>query len=234
VTLREACQALAVPLDRLEWDYCGLNHRGFLHRLSVEGQDLLPRVAAAADQRPIGGVRGATIRELAALPLKYFRFYSGEAGGGGGRAEALRDLRRRLSAELDGAPGGPAPALGERNMDWYPHAVVPFLSAVLTDSGAILTVNAYDEAAGLVAERRVRVRADRIEALGTSPPPPAVAAWLDRAMAQERAAARAVATREVTWIRRALDLDPLVPPSAAAELSLALAASAARPLPPIA
>jgi len=42
VTAQHAARVLGVPFASLGWAYDGLNHRGFIHDLTIEGHDQLP------------------------------------------------------------------------------------------------------------------------------------------------------------------------------------------------
>ena len=83
------------PSD-VEWDYAGLNHRGFIFMLRHRGEDLMPRLPEMLDGRTIFGIKAEDIREIGALPLKYFRLSPSV-----GRAKFLGELRKALAGELE-------------------------------------------------------------------------------------------------------------------------------------
>ena len=71
-TVLETCRVLRMSLADVEWQYAGLNHRGFVFGLKHRGEDLLPRLPELLQGETIFGVTGAQIRQVSALPLKYF------------------------------------------------------------------------------------------------------------------------------------------------------------------
>ena len=227
-TMTRAARRLGIDPARARWSYVGLNHRGFIHRLSAEtGPDRI--VDLAADDQGLDGVPPEDIRELGVLPLKYFRLLSrrtGPAGSAGpvgppGRAGFLARLRADVLAEIARAPAVWPPSLSQRMMEWYPLAVVPFLAALAAGDGRSEVVNVV-AADGIVRELRARVFADRLEPLEAPPPPVAAAQWLARFEAHERASLAAVRSPTPRAIAAALACDPLVAEAVAPVLARAL------------
>lgn len=76
---RRAARALGVDPDRAGYDYVGLNHLGWLRRLTVDGRDLLPGLladTAALTSFEEGRLFGAEwLRALGALPNEYLHYY---------------------------------------------------------------------------------------------------------------------------------------------------------------
>jgi 6-phospho-beta-glucosidase len=65
--------------DRLELDYVGLNHLGWMHRILIDGEDVLPQLLA--DEERLSRLEEATvfgvdwIRRLGAIPNEYLYYY---------------------------------------------------------------------------------------------------------------------------------------------------------------
>ena len=76
---KRAAAALGHPLDRLEIDYSGLNHLGWLQGLRLDGRDVLPELLA--DPARLGTIEeghlfGAEwLQTLGALPNEYLYYY---------------------------------------------------------------------------------------------------------------------------------------------------------------
>lgn len=213
-TVGEACTVLGVPAAQVRWDYAGLNHRGFVLRLELDGRDLLPQLPSRLGGATIGGVDAGMIAALGALPTKYHTLHLPGAGHRSGRASALQDLRGRVLAELRERPDRTPPALACRPAEWYSLAVVPLLEALSTASASRHVVN-LPVPDGLVREGWASVAAGGIVA---EPPieevdvPEPVRRWLRRFDDHERvalAAARHPENRD--GVRAALSVDPLLP-----------------------
>ncbi len=76
---RRAARAVDVDPDRVEYDYVGINHLGWLRALRVDEVDLLPRLLADADALESfeeGALFGAQwLRALGAIPNEYLHYY---------------------------------------------------------------------------------------------------------------------------------------------------------------
>lgn len=139
--VRRACAAagidpgasLAQVADRVDVDYLGLNHLGWLRRLSVDGTDLLP--ALIGDPGRLAGVEegrlfGADlIQALGAIPNEYLYWYyaaaealDGVRAAGQTRGEHVRAAQREFYAAAAAAPGRAArlwaQAVDERNRSY--------------------------------------------------------------------------------------------------------------------
>ena len=110
-----------IDLDRVDFDYVGLNHLGWLRRLSVDGVDRLPEILASDEA--LTGIEEARlmgfdwIRTIGALPNEYLYYYyfTREAterirSGAETRGEFLKRQQDRFYADARGA--GPAETLG--------------------------------------------------------------------------------------------------------------------------
>jgi 6-phospho-beta-glucosidase len=235
-TLSEAAAVLGVPETALDWQYLGLNHRGFILSIRHRGEDLLSqlpqRLAASTSYGPspatIGGIDPDGITQLGALPLKYFRLCTHPQSRTPGRADFLSDLRVRLSTELRQDPTRSPRALQERYLEWYPRAVVPMLAALASDVSRTQVVNLPLED-GLVWELKVPVSRSGIGDPERVTPNPAVAAWLERFRLHELAFLHAVCSPSRAHLRQAVLADPAVPESRTDDVVCALEIELNRP-----
>jgi 6-phospho-beta-glucosidase len=211
VTFREACGILALQPDTVDWSYCGLNHRGFIVRFFRGGADCLPALIESMGEKTIGGITAAEIAGTKAIPLKYFRLFRATAPQTTGRARALQALSHDIVDQLRSDASQPPAALGARRTDWYPHAVVPMLSALKANNGRMLTVNLVGGEDGIVVEMRARVFQDRLEPVLQTAAEGPVRVWMNRFVGHERAALAAVLDPSDSRIREAVRLDPLIP-----------------------
>jgi 6-phospho-beta-glucosidase len=220
-TVLEACRLLDVPADRVAWHYAGLNHRGFVYRLALGEDDLIERLARLPDGTSIGGIGPQAVRDVGALPLKYFRLMLGQQVLVPGRAEALERLRNQILSEL-GADAGRRPAsLALREMPWYDMSVAPVIKSVLHDDGRQHVANLLCGA--IVRELPLRVDSGCPAPIAQPAPGAAVQSWLDRFADHEAAVMAAVDDPSPRRIAEAVGLDPLTPPAKASQVTQRLA-----------
>ncbi|MCW7945189.1 6-phospho-beta-glucosidase [Streptomyces hygroscopicus] len=76
---RRVAAALGLDSSRMELDYVGLNHLGWMRRLCYDGEDLLPRLLA--DDKLLGGLEEGVVfgrewlRDLGVIPNEYLYYY---------------------------------------------------------------------------------------------------------------------------------------------------------------
>ncbi len=213
VTMEAACRGLEVAPAEVAWSYSGLNHRGFIHVLRQGDRDLLSELPALGE-RTIGGIHGEELRDLGALPLKYFAQFRTKSrpSGDAGRAAYLREVRARILEEARSDPSRTPPSLRLRPAEWYTRSVVPMLEALCRTSATEQVVNLWCED-GVVREVRALVSSSRIDPIVEPPPPDPVARWIDRFERCERLVLAAAADPGPHTIRTALEADPLMPAS---------------------
>lgn len=77
--VRRAARAAGADPERVEYDYVGLNHLGWLRRLTLDGRDLLPGLLGDGEALATfeeGKLFGAEwLRALEALPNEYLQYY---------------------------------------------------------------------------------------------------------------------------------------------------------------
>jgi 6-phospho-beta-glucosidase len=220
VTAHAVARILNVPLDRISWEYSGLNHRGFLHDIRIDGEDVFPEVLARLGANEFCAVQARSIADLQAVPLKYFRLIGQPVESAGrSRAGELARLRIRLIAELAQAGDSP-PSLRARNLDWYPLAVVPCLTALQSTRPRMVVVN-LPGSDGCVREMKAALHQGEVEPMPSPPPRGLAGDWLRRFEVHERAAMTALLNPTPQTIEDALAADPLVP-----QTKLPMAASA--------
>ncbi|REK09984.1 MAG: 6-phospho-beta-glucosidase [Planctomycetota bacterium] len=220
-TVREACRLLDVEPHDVRWHYQGLNHRGFIYRLTLGEEDLLARLAKLQDGTSIGGIGPHAVREVGALPLKYFRLMLGQEVLVAGRAEALARLRSQILAELAAHADKRPPSLALRDMPWYDMSVAPVLGSILRGDGGEHVINVLD--GPIVRELPCRIASDGPTPTAQPTPGESVRSWLDRFAAHEKAVMAAVDDPSEPHIAEAVSLDPLTPASKAAHVTQRLA-----------
>lgn len=214
-TAVEACRVLRCSFDDVEWEYAGLNHRGVIFSFRHRGEELLPRLPDLMGEQTLFGITAGEIREVGALPLKYFKL-TRPCAATARRAGFLIALKDDLAREID-AGAAPPPSLAKRSFDWYAGAVVPALSAIFSDTPRRMIVNLPD------SEGVVRELAAMVSRIGVQPrivdPPAHVRHRLRRWEDHERAVLHAVSAPSPASLERALELDPLVPQGRAAQIA---------------
>jgi 6-phospho-beta-glucosidase len=217
--MRSACAILGMDPREVEWDYVGLNHRGFITRLESESRDGISELASLGpdiEDRLPGGITSQEIAAFDAVPLKYFSLFTRPPAPGTSRAGQLADLRHSALAELDEDPHRPPASVGERDQPWYRFSLVPFLlSAVTMDSHAVSShvVNILGSD-GITRECRSTFD-DRgvhpVEPMGQTSSE--VHSWIERFETHERLVLAAAREPSADSIHAALSADPLVPVS---------------------
>jgi 6-phospho-beta-glucosidase len=209
VTADSVAERIGSDGDELEWEYTGLNHRGFLCGLRYRGEDVLPILARTLSDRAALGVTEAEVLALKALPLKYFALFAGEAPHGAGRATQLRTLRARALSELERDSTTHPRSLAGREMPWYSRSVGPVLAAVASGDGIDTVLNI--EEGGIVQEHRARVAGIECRVRPPSAPPAPVVPWLERFLVHERDVLAAVRDPSSEAVLAACASDPLLP-----------------------
>lgn len=209
VSAHAAADAIGVPYEKLRWAYSGLNHRGFLHALCVDGEDVLEDIAARVGGDGVfGGLGREALVCLGGLPTKYFTiFATGEAVSAPGRAEKLMGVRRAILTELARDCRVPPPSLAARPQPWWKHAVVPLLRALSGETQSQMILNLM-RPGKIAREGWCAVSRRGARWTGSPPPPPAIAEWITRFAAHEDASLRAVLSPSPQAFARAMALDP--------------------------
>jgi 6-phospho-beta-glucosidase len=203
-------QTLGIRYDDLEWDYVGLNHRGFIHHLHASGSDLWPSfLERIGNQDTFLGIPFGEIVRLKAVPVKYFQFFLGKPISKPGRAAEVRMIRDQLAEEMVQLGGRFDEILVKRDLSWYSQAVVPFISAILNDTGQAELINYFSMSSRVVMEAKAFIFQDGFEPVQSTIPSEATVAWLDRFKVHETASYRAMVNPEMTNILDALKVDPM-------------------------
>lgn len=221
-TVLETCRVLGMSPADVAWRYAGLNHRGFIFSLQHRGEELLPRLPELLQGETIFGVTADDIRQVGALPLKYFRLSNTpSAPAPSDRAHFLVGLREAIARELD-ETGAPPPSLSKRYLRWYEDAVVPMIAAICADARRSMIINCMRDD-GLVWEVPALVSRTGFEVVATELPA-RILRWVERWAAHERALFDAVISPSIQRIEHALELDPTVPKAQVRELASAILA----------
>lgn len=229
LTARAVASILDVPFAALGWHYSGINHRGFLHHLSVEGRDVLPDLIRALPDARLPGIEAAWVDDLQAVPLKYFALLMrSPAGTPGGRARFIVDLRRDLLADMAGGAAGLPVRLMDRAMPRYPLGVVPIVLA-LTGARTVDTVASVPNDTLVTPEVRIALDRDGIREAATVRPPEPVRRALAPLVSHEAAMVRACQAPSADTICEAVRLDPLIPANVEEDCSTRLAGQWASP-----
>jgi len=151
VTMQTAAKILNEDPNKMSWTYCGLNHRGFIDTLSMNGDDMLARLPGKMGTELLGGIEAAEIAALKAIPLKYFRLTREIPKPEFGRAAYLAKLRNAMAQELSQSVAQSPASMQSRYMDWYPKSVVPLVHALSGSQSTRHVINVQRED-GLVVE----------------------------------------------------------------------------------
>jgi 6-phospho-beta-glucosidase len=214
-TAAEVCRVLRCSVDDVDWEYAGLNHRGVIFSFRHRGEELLPQLPDLLAGETIFGITADEIRQIGALPLKYFKLTRAGATSVR-RAGFLISLKTQIAVEIDRGEA-PPPSLQRRAFDWYSAAVVPALAAISSDVPRRIVVNVPGDD-GLVREVAATVSRAGFDRRNLDAPGH-LTQWLRRWDDHERAVLEAVTAPSAAKIERALELDPIVPLGRAPEIA---------------
>jgi 6-phospho-beta-glucosidase len=210
-TAATIARRLGAGLDDLQWAYTGLNHRGFIHNLVLEGRDALPDFIAGLPSQGFNTIPREWIEKLNAVPLKYFALLiDDKPGAPTNRANYLIDLSRKIFAEMRQSTGAAPASLGGRDTPWYRQAVLPAVLALAAGDRQELVASVPD-GSSVTREKKIAIERGQVRVVNQPAPPAAVADFLQPLVAHESSLVRAALAPDADTIRAAVALDPLIP-----------------------
>jgi 6-phospho-beta-glucosidase len=220
-------QGLNTPPDRLDVDYVGMHHYGWVVGIRRDGKDMLPEALAAAAQIA-PDIEPAITRTIGAIPGPYHNYFFhpdrmlAKKAGKRTRAEELLELQDEILEDYAHAQAtGERPAaLAKRKARWYDAIVAPVLlafaeSAVDGTRGWPFILNVTNREAvpwlppEAIVEAPVLVQHGRARPLAASDAPQDVKALVQRNCAYEMLAVEAIVERDRDKAARALLLNPM-------------------------
>ncbi|MET8829300.1 6-phospho-beta-glucosidase [Streptomyces sp. NPDC004610] len=222
---RRFASLLGVAPERVALEHVGLNHLTWERAVTVDGRDVLPDLldghldALSAHLE----LPGPLLRDLAAVPSRYLRFYYRTAGmlaeqrGGRIRAREVQRIEDELLAlyrdpALDTRPA----ALARRGGTHYSEAAVQLIASLYDDRGDVQVVNIRNEGAvpelpdDAVVEIPARITSAGAAPLPARPLPPELLGLVQQVKAYERLAVAAARTGDHRSAVLALMANPLV------------------------
>jgi len=182
--IRYVTEALGADPSRVTADWMGLNHLGFLVRLTVDGQDRLPEIIEMAAQRAEEndhGIAGDWLRALGMLPASYLRYYyhhtavvrEAQKPGHRTRGEIVKEMEAELWREYSDPTLDVKPALlSKRGGGGYADVAFAAMLAILGNTGERQVTQVLNQGAitGLPDDASVEVPC-RVDAQGAHPIP---------------------------------------------------------------
>ncbi len=237
----EIAARLGVEPSRVQLDYVGLNHLGWVRRVLVDGQDVLPGMI----EHLLGAGRPANLpeeldfppeflRALGMIPNSYLHYYyatrralEGLRAAPRDRAQEVMEIEGELLAHYaDVRQDTPPAALARRGGAHYSTAALHLICAIHGDRAErqVVNVAAGGAVPGLdprsVVEIGCAVGRSGARALPVEPLPPEIRGLLQHVKAYEELTIEAAVTRSRRHAILALSTHPLV---ADAELAVTLA-----------
>lgn len=228
----DIAKVLERPVDAVSLDWVGLNHLGWVRRVIVEGEDRLPGLLQAIEDKVSGPANlpeldypEGFIQALGALPSSYVRFfYAPEAmlkeiqSKKRSRAQEVMELEEELLERYrDPAQVTLPEALSKRGGAWYSRLAVEVIEALMGDEPRVHIVNTTNGEAieGLPADASVEVPArlsrHGVEPLARGEVDPALLGLMQAVKAYERLGIEAALSGDPTLALKALVSHPLVP-----------------------
>jgi 6-phospho-beta-glucosidase len=176
---RSVAAFLGLPREQVHADYIGLNHCGWIHRVLVDGHDLLPELLDRFEELQAADEQWrlfdpALVRGIGMLPMEYLYFYyyrdqalaniQGSGGSRGRQLQALNDalwpvLRARVDAgDLPGAAAAWERTMGERDATYFARERGEAVPEEADELGDVFEGEGYEGVATAVMAAAVRRR----------------------------------------------------------------------------
>ena len=228
----DIAKVLERPVEDISLDWVGLNHLGWVRRVIVDGEDVLPGLIDDIEARVPGpanlpelGYPDGFLRALGAIPSSYVRFfYAPDAmlesiqSKKQTRAEEVMVLEEELLQTYADPESVTLPqALSKRGGAWYSRLAVEVIAALQGDEPTVHIVNASNGASvqGLPSDASVEVpcKLSRhgVEPLDCGEVDPALLGLMQAVKAYERLGIEASTTGGAESAFKALVAHPLVP-----------------------
>ncbi len=213
-TLAEVCRASSQCPAEVAFSYAGVNHLGWLYRISFQETDL---VAPFRDRRKYSCFY-PLMRDHGAVPLKYFALHLDPQQAvcrqrkAPSRAAQLATIRQRAFAAFEsGVPQNIRQVLALRPTPWYSHAIGPLLAQFATgNASAMPFFLSTADASGHVSERAYKLADRCFYPLPAADPPEELRALNARYSTYEAQAAEAVHDPDPRRLARALAAHPWI------------------------
>ncbi len=219
-------RALGVSPDRLDTQYIGMHHFGWVTSACVDGVERLPDALASGEACTALGLDPAVGRITGALPHSYFRYFfhpdrmlAKQRQIAVPRALELQQLEAELLAIYAQHEGHHKPqAVARRSAIWYPAVVAPTVAALAFGDPARLAVNIANEERipELPADTIIEITADLVDGQISAPPPrrlppPAMLGMLQANAAYEQTLVEAILNDSPDLLLLALLQNPMIP-----------------------
>jgi len=215
----------------IELDWIGLNHLGWIRKIMLKGEDVLPNVlrlletpGGPANIPEISYPKGF-LRALGMMPSSYVRYYyetermlDGILSSPLTRAQEVARIEEDLLALYrDEAVVEKPGLLSERGGAWYSRVACDVMRALCSEEGAVHIVNTSNR--GTIptlpddASIEVRCKIDRtgVTPLPLDPPQERIAGLIQQVKAYERLGVEAAVRKDREAMLMALNAHPLVP-----------------------
>lgn len=211
-TMRHLASALHTETQDFDWACNGLNHRAFLHSLSVKGRPVDCRTLADLDLPKDAGVwdqatHAFVSKEVAQAQTSRFWRY--------GRATEVSKMRKRALRMITDT----GVHTSERPTPWYEDAVLPFLGAWSGATDPVsMTLNIEDK--GVFIESRFSVSKGRMRRIVQAAPPESAAKKIAEFVDHERATLACITAHKAASITEVLCTDPIISDQTAAAIAV--------------
>lgn len=226
----ETAAALGVPAEAVELDYVGLNHLGWVRRILVDGEDILPEVIGA-----FRGGRGPKnvpevdygpdfFEAVPMIPSPYLRYYYATEdvlrelqAAPKTRAQVVMEIEKALFEYYQDPTTTEKPALlSERGGAWYSRVALDVIEGLLSPRPRREVVNTFNRGAipevpdDAVVEVRADLSSHGVVPVGGGPLPEEILGLIRQVKAYERLTVEAAVTRSRGKALAALLANPLV------------------------
>ncbi|MCB9726963.1 MAG: 6-phospho-beta-glucosidase [Deltaproteobacteria bacterium] len=234
----EVAKLLGRPREDVQLDWVGLNHLGWLRKVIVDGDDLLPGLIEKIEQMNASGqaLSGPAnipelqyppgfLRALGMIPSSYVRyFYATDEmlesiqAAPRSRAQEVMEIESELLALYADERQDTLPSqLSKRGGAWYSRLAVDLLGALQSDTPTVHIVNTQSRGTvegmpdDAVVEVPCRISRAGVEPTVQDPPQESIIGLMRHVKAYERLAVEAAVDRSRDKAYMALVANPLVP-----------------------
>lgn len=219
-------QTLGISPERLDTQYVGMHHFGWITSARADGIERLSEALADGRVCAALGLDLAIGQIVGALPHSYFRYFfhpdrmlAKQRGVHVPRARELQQLEAELLAIYAQHQGAHKPeAVARRSAIWYAAVVAPTVAALAFGEPARLALNLTNEGRvpELPADTIIEITADIRDRHITAPtprrlPPPAMLGMLQANAAYEQTLVEAILNDSHDLLLLALLQNPMVP-----------------------
>lgn len=231
ILLNQSAEILNLPLEKLSFDYVGLNHLGWLRHVYYQGKDQINKLVATMIENPeiyraknIPAADIGLLKSLQMVPSPYLQYFyftnrivTELKKKKFSRAEEVMEIDKKLMEIFKNNSGQKMPEeLQERGGELYSRAAVNVINSIVNNTKEISIVNVENQGAiqflndGDVVEVQAIIDQTGAHPVTTGEIEPQLLGLIQQVKAYERLTVRAAVSKKYDEALWALNTNPLV------------------------